>query len=69
MPERALELEAKLECPKCAGVPYYLYRRQIVAGGPVWEHVLWAGQQGIVPPPADPAKIVCPQCGVELVRK
>ena len=71
MSERRLELECSLECPKCHGVPYRLYRRQnMQPTGELlgtFEHVLWPAHPN-VPPPTHSERIVCPSCGEELRR-
>lgn len=68
MPDRLLQREASLVCPKCGGKPYTLYRRQTEPGSAVFLSVLWPAHPD-VPPPLDPAKITCPQCGELLVRE
>ncbi len=68
MPDRKMERECFLSCPQCHGRPYVLFRRQVVPGSEVFEHLLWPAHPD-VPPPSDPAKVVCPQCGCECVRE
>lgn len=69
MAERKLEIEANLQCPKCNGIPYRLYRRQVAAGSDIFEHVLWPGPDGSTPPPEDHRNLQCPNCLVALERK
>ena len=68
MPERRIEHDSFLRCPKCKDKPYRLYRRQVELGSEVFQSVLWPNEQG-VPPPANPSKIVCPSCDEELKRE
>ena len=63
-----LELEAHLMCPHCRGTPYYLYRRQVKPGSPVYESVLWAAPGTTTPPPVRPELILCPHCWCQCVR-
>ncbi|MDP3768612.1 MAG: hypothetical protein Q8S13_11415 [Dehalococcoidia bacterium] len=63
-----LELEAHLTCPTCRGTPFYLYRRQVKPGSPVYEHVLWGAPGTSVPPPVRSEQILCPDCRCPCVR-
>ena len=71
MPERRMQLECCLECPKCQARPYRLYRRQNAQpnGQPLgtYENVLWPAHPD-VPPPTNPERIVCPHCGEAVKR-
>ena len=71
MSERRLELDARLQCPQCGGVPYLVYRRQHAqADGtllPSFEHILWPTHPALHPP-AQPERMLCPACRTELRR-
>jgi uncharacterized protein YbaR (Trm112 family) len=69
--DRRVELESKLQCPKCSGVPFLVYRRQNQQPDgqllPSYETVLWPNGSGVLPPQHG-EKITCRDCRVELVR-
>lgn len=71
MDDRRMELDSVLECPKCKGRPYRVYRRQNAqADGQLletFESVLWPASPD-VPPPTNPSRIVCRNCAEELRR-
>ena len=66
-----IQHEAFLQCGKCGGRPYRIYRRQNtqVDGTPLqtFENVLWPTSPD-VPPPKTNRRIECPTCGEELKR-
>ena len=70
-PERRLEIDAVLRCPKCGDAPYKVFRRQnMQTDGELltsFQHVLWPNGSG-VNPPVHPEYICCPDCGKELRR-
>lgn len=63
------ELECALRCPKCKGIPYRLYRRQVSEGSDIWENVLWPGPDGNPGPPQKSSELKCPHCDIDLVRE
>lgn len=71
MPERRLEIEARLQCPVCRGVPFLLYRRETRPDSGIFENVLWPNTDTPSPvrinPPAS-ATLTCPADGAVLVR-
>ena len=68
MADRKLEVESRFICPRCKGNPYTLYRRQVTPGSLVFEHVVWPGSDGLLPPPEDSKNLKCPNCDEILVR-
>ena len=68
MPDRKMEVEARMTCPKCGGVPYILYRRQREPDSDIFENVLWPAPDSKARPPTSPTPN-CPDCDVQLVRK
>ena len=71
MSTRRIELDSVLKCAACGSAPYRIFRRQCAQpDGTVlvsWESVLWPARPE-VPPPSDPERIGCPDCGDPLVR-
>ena len=59
-----LDVEARLVCPSCHGVPYLLIRRPVSPGSPIHQHDL-SPQHG-APIPASTSAPVCPRCQVGL---
>lgn len=62
-----MEREALLKCRDCGGTPYTLYRRQTKPDSAVYENVLWPNSPNVMPP-ANPERMICPECRTELVR-
>lgn len=69
---RRMELDAKLRCPACQGVPFLVYRRQNAQPDGTllssYEHVLWPNGSGVMPP-LHGERLVCPHCQTELRRE
>ena len=65
MPDRRMEIEAKLLCRKCNAYPFTLYRVETRPDSGIWTNTLWPASPD-VPPPIGEA--LCPTCRGALVR-
>lgn len=70
-PERRLERDSVLRCPRCKGIPYVIFRRQnMERSGELrqsFQTVPWPAHPNI-DPPQHPERIECPDCRCELTR-
>jgi len=63
-----VELIAELQCPKCKGIPYQLWRRQVQPGSDVFQNELRVGSKGGTLP-KDRKHLICKPCNRELIQR
>lgn len=63
------EVESRLICPECHGVPFVIYRKQTRPGSDIYINDLRVGNDGNHEIPEDRRHLKCPNCDIELTRE